>query len=199
MATSSAEPAPASRCAVLAGGRGARLGGSKCAVELGGRPLISYPLAAAAAAGLDPLVVAKRSSPLPALDAEILLEDERPHHPLLGIATALAAVAAPVVACPCDSPLVPAELLRWLALRRDPLAVIAIDGAVQPLIGRYTPGLERDLRDAVARGRSAVDAVEALGAVVVGGGELRRFGDPALIGVNVNTPEQLEAAEAAIG
>ena len=34
--------------AVLAGGRGSRIGGDKALVQLGGRPLIAYPLAAAA-------------------------------------------------------------------------------------------------------------------------------------------------------
>ena len=44
---------------VLAGGRGSRLGGAKPTAELAGRPLISYPLAALAEAGLDAAVVAK--------------------------------------------------------------------------------------------------------------------------------------------
>lgn len=50
--------------AVLAGGRGSRLGGAKAMAELAGRPLISYPLAALADAGLDAFVVAKPSSGL---------------------------------------------------------------------------------------------------------------------------------------
>lgn len=44
---------------VLAGGRGSRLGGAKATAELAGRPLISYPLAALAEAGLEAVVVAK--------------------------------------------------------------------------------------------------------------------------------------------
>ena len=51
--------------AVLAGGLGSRIGGDKALVQLAGRPLISYPLAAAQAAGLDAVVVAKRSTSLP--------------------------------------------------------------------------------------------------------------------------------------
>lgn len=50
--------------AVLAGGRGSRLGGAKPTAELAGRPLISYPLAALAAAGLEAFVVAKPSTDL---------------------------------------------------------------------------------------------------------------------------------------
>ena len=48
--------------AVLAGGASRRMGAPKACVELGGRPLISYPLEAAAAAGLSAVVVAKDAS-----------------------------------------------------------------------------------------------------------------------------------------
>ncbi|HET9153212.1 MAG TPA: NTP transferase domain-containing protein, partial [Solirubrobacterales bacterium] len=44
---------------VLAGGRGSRLGGGKAGIELAQRPLISYPLAAIEAAGLEAVVVTK--------------------------------------------------------------------------------------------------------------------------------------------
>ena len=57
-----------STAVVLAGGLGSRIGGDKALVQLGGRPLITYPLAAAEAAGLDAVVVAKRTTKLPALD-----------------------------------------------------------------------------------------------------------------------------------
>jgi molybdopterin-guanine dinucleotide biosynthesis protein A len=60
----STEPEVTAIGSVLAGGRGSRLGGSKATVELAGRPLISYPLAALAAAGLDAFVVAKPDTPL---------------------------------------------------------------------------------------------------------------------------------------
>jgi molybdopterin-guanine dinucleotide biosynthesis protein A len=57
------EPGIATRGAVLAGGRGSRLGGAKASADLAGRPLISYPLAALEAAGLAPFVVAKPGGP----------------------------------------------------------------------------------------------------------------------------------------
>ena len=53
--------------AVLAGGRGRRMGASKAAVPLAGEPLIARPLAAARAAGLDAVVVAKPDTELPPL------------------------------------------------------------------------------------------------------------------------------------
>ena len=79
--------------AVLAGGRGRRMGRPKALVELGGAPLIAHPLAAAAAAGLDAVVIAKAGTALPALDVPVWLEPDQPVHPLLGIVTAL--VGAP--------------------------------------------------------------------------------------------------------
>ena len=50
--------------AVLAGGHGSRMGGAKPTAELAGRPLIAYPLAALAAAGIEAFVVAKPSTHL---------------------------------------------------------------------------------------------------------------------------------------
>jgi molybdopterin-guanine dinucleotide biosynthesis protein A len=188
----------ARRCAILAGGLGTRLGGIKAEVELAGRPLISYTIAAAEAAGLMPLVVAKRSSRLPALGAELLIEPERPHHPLLGIAAALAATGEPIVVCPCDAPLLSPKLLHWLADRPDPLVVLAAGRRLQPLIGRYEPSVEPKLRTAAAAAEPATGAVSELDPRVVGDEELRRFGDPALLTLNVNTPSELNRATTAL-
>ena len=60
-------PAPEGRplAVVLAGGLSRRMGRPKALVPLGGRPLIAWPLAAAQAAGLEAVVVAKPGSALP--------------------------------------------------------------------------------------------------------------------------------------
>ena len=46
--------------AILAGGRSRRMGTDKALVEFRGEPLIARPIAAARAAGLEPVAVAKR-------------------------------------------------------------------------------------------------------------------------------------------
>ena len=67
---------PAPLVAVLAGGRGRRLGGAKPAAELCGRPLVAWPLEAARAAGLEAVVVAKAGTPLPDLDVPVWIEPD---------------------------------------------------------------------------------------------------------------------------
>src|SRR4051794_11932304 len=97
--------------AVLAGGRGSRLGGAKATAELGGGARIAHVLRAAPA--VEPLVVAKRDTPLPPLDVPVWIEPDEPYHPLTGLVTALE--HGPCVAVACDQPWLTGELLGELA------------------------------------------------------------------------------------
>ena len=58
---------PAAWVAILAGGASSRMGAPKAALELAGRPMISYAIEAAESAGLLPLVVTKAGIPVPPL------------------------------------------------------------------------------------------------------------------------------------
>jgi len=184
---------------VLAGGAARRMGGVKAAAMLGGHPLISYPLAAFHAAGMRAVVLAKRGSDLGG-PWEVVLEPDEPVHPLCGILAALHALApAPIVVCPCDLPFVSPALLAHLASAPDALAVAAPAGRVQPLLGRYEQPLAPALERALAARAPLRDTVLSLGARLLDDGELARFGDPARICTNVNSPADLAAAESALG
>ena len=173
--------------AVLAGGAGERLGGSKATAELAGRPLVEYPLAALAEAGIDAVVVAKPDTELPpALRVPVVVEPARPRHPLLGVATALDhARGRPVLALACDMPFAGAALLGRLAAAGAP-AVVAAGGRIHPALALYPAGSEAALRESVAAGRSATEALEALGPALVEANEEETF--------NVNTPGDLAYA-----
>jgi molybdenum cofactor guanylyltransferase len=183
--------------AVLAGGASRRMGAPKATLELGGRPLLEYPLAALQGAGLDPVVVAKPGSPLPPLAVARWTEPSEPVHPLAGIVAALeAAEARPVLAVACDMPFVTAELLADLAARAAPVVLPETAGRLHPLLARWDPSLLPALRDALARGAPLQELAAELGAERVPEAELARFGDPARLLFNVNAPDDLERAAA---
>jgi molybdopterin-guanine dinucleotide biosynthesis protein A len=181
------------RAAILAGGLARRLGGEKATVELAGRPLIAYPLEAASAARLDPLVVAKHHTPLPGFDCEVIREPDLPVHPLLGILTALEVCQGSVLALGCDMPFVSAPLLGWLA-GREPPAVGAVNGHLEPLLGLYAPADAGTLAAALDEETSVREAVGRLHPNLVGDSELSRFGDPRQLVMSVNTKAELAQA-----
>lgn len=183
--------------AILAGGRGTRMGGGKASAELGGRPLISYPLEAAHAANAEIVIVAKPDTELPPVEVPILSEPERPIHPLRGIVTALQhAEGRPVVALAADMPFLTGELLAWIERLPDPLAVPSQMGRLHPLPGRYGPSLLDPLTSAMNAERALRETVASLGPRELTAGDLARFGDPERLLLNVNTPEDLARAEA---
>lgn len=190
--------------AVLAGGRSSRMGCAKAMVPLCGRPLISYPLAAARAAGLEAVVIAKRDSTLPALREHVLYEPDTPHHPLCGIVAALRLTGVPVVAVGCDMPFLSSDLLAWLARGGNsqlseqgsvPAALVAQHhGRMQPLPALYRPAGMGVLQDALAAQRSLRATLSDLKPIVLGEQELRRFGSAERLCFSVNDARDLASA-----
>src|SRR5690242_17716131 len=84
--------------ALLAGGKGSRLGGrSKAAIEVAGRPLAAYPAEALSAVCERIAIVAKVGTDLPELDGvERWDEPDEPRHPVVGIVHALDRAEGPV-------------------------------------------------------------------------------------------------------
>jgi molybdenum cofactor guanylyltransferase len=173
---------------VLAGGLGRRLGAPKAAVELAGRPLISYPFAAFAGVCDHVVVVAKRDSQLPA-GVERWDEPDEPRHPIAGVTHALERAGGSILVCAADMPFVTADALGLIAGELRPglkAAVAFCEGELEPLLAAYAP-----------------EALELL-AGAPPDEPLRRTVEslmPTLVDVapeivfNVNTPEDLAEAE----
>lgn len=181
--------------AVLAGGAGSRIGGGKAAVELGGRPLISYPLAAVEGAGLEPLVIAKSDSELPPLRCRVIREAEAHPHPLYGVLAALDyAGERSVVVVGCDMPFLSPALLAWLAAQPEPLVAPRLDGHTQPFPARYGQSLLSGLREALVAELSMARALDSLAPRLLSESELAAFGEPERLCSNVNSPGDLARA-----
>jgi molybdopterin-guanine dinucleotide biosynthesis protein A len=171
--------------AVLAGGRSRRMGESKATVELGGRPLVQWPLEALRAVLDDVVVVAKRSTALPPLDVPVWVEPDEPLHPRAGIVHALEhADGRPVLICAADLPLVTPLVVRTIVQAQGTPAVVPrAGGRLQPLLARYEPAALAALRGAPAD-EPLTATVEALRPRVLEIAEEEAF-------VNANTPEDL--------
>lgn len=176
---------------VLAGGASRRMGAPKPLAELGGRPLIAYPVEAALATGLPVAIVAKASTPLPALGVEVWVEPDEPRHPLLGLVTALERAGEPVVAVACDQPWLDPPLIARVAAAGGP-AALTVDGRLEPFPARWEPAALPALREALAGGAPLRATLEALEPAILG--EVDRD-----VVAGVNTPEALTEAARRLG
>jgi molybdopterin-guanine dinucleotide biosynthesis protein A len=176
--------------AVLAGGRAHRLGGGKALADLGGRPLICWPLEALRVALGEVVVVAKAATELPPLEVPVWLEPDEPSHPRAGVVFALErAGGRAVLACAADLPFVDTALVRVVAgtdARGAPAVVPLAAGRLQPLLARYEPEALGALRSAPP-GEALTATVEGLDPYVLEWPDERPFR-------NVNTAQELRAA-----
>lgn len=183
---------------ILAGGRGSRVGGrDKGLIPLNERPLISY--------------VIERLKP----QAEQLLININRHDedytglgyptfkdtlndfqgPLAGLHQALRVAKTPwVVTAPCDTPFIPDDLVTRLAqalAKSNARLAIAHDGKrEQPLLGLFSTTLLASLESYLNQGqRKAIAWQESEGVITVD------FSDEAAAFINLNTPDELAAAE----
>ena len=192
------------RGAVLAGGAARRYGGHpKGLVELGGRRILDRVVdAVAAVIGAAPLLVANAPDGPEWRPDLRTVPDVRPGCGSLGgIYTAVASGAGPVLCVAWDMPFVTPELLRALvegSVTSDAFLPES-DGrrGVEPLCAVYGPACGPAIERQLAR--NDLRAIGFHADVKVGTLPLERvrvYGDPDVLFFNVNTPADLERAEA---
>jgi len=184
---------------VLAGGHGRRLGRDKSAAAVLGVSLLDR-----ACALLEPLtdeiVIVTRDGIGNRGRARIIRDETPERGPMAGLLTGLRAVrSARVLVIPVDMPLLVPELLSHLIeVSAGWEITVPHWGLMEPLVGVYAttclPALARCVENLQT---SVAEFVRLAGLTVrfVTGDELHRFGDPARLFLNVNTPEDLLRAE----
>ena len=184
---------------ILAGGRGSRLGGAdKGLVPLLGRPLIEHVMAALRPQVGRLVISANRNrETYAAYGVPVIADGIGDYHgPLAGILSALRAADTPFVLCaPCDTPAPPSDLAERLiaALVREQaqLAVVSCGARMQPVFALVQRALAQPLQDyLVGGGREAGEWMRRQHAA------LADFSDAAEAFVNINTPQELQAAAA---
>lgn len=183
--------------ALLTGGRSRRMGRDKAFAELAGQPLIERLRDRFATAFPHAYVVTKDTARFRGLGLPVIADARPEDSPTVGVYSAVLAAPTPRVLClGVDLPFVTGELLSQLAALSGPFeAFVPRDGSgLQPLCAVYgkqtLAALELMLDQDERRLDLVFDRVRT-GYLDVRG---RDLGDPAVLFMNVNTPNQLEAA-----
>lgn len=150
---------------ILAGGRGARMGGvDKGLVEVAGRPMVEHVLAAVERQTGAVTINANRSTERYARYGHPVIADRMDgfQGPLAGMASALAAATTEfVLVVPCDSPLVDASLgprLHAALVERGADVAVAHDGErMHPVFVLLRRAARAGLDDFLARGERRID------------------------------------------
>ena len=194
------------RGAVLAGGAARRYGGApKGLLAVGGRRILDHVVdVVRAVTGEAPLLIANApDGPTWRPDLETI-PDARPGFGSLGgIYTAVAAHAGPVLCVAWDMPFVTVPLLHALVMRFDQGDVDAVlpessgRRGLEPLCAVYGPACSPAIARRLTSGDlKAISFHDDVRVGIVPLAQVRTFGAPEDLFFNVNTPEDLERAEA---
>jgi molybdopterin-guanine dinucleotide biosynthesis protein A len=186
--------------ALLAGGRGARMGGPKSGLAIRGMPILRYLADRWRWPGPTLLVTAPGNERPAAADAfaREVTDAVADEGPLRGVLTAAEQATTDVVACvTVDMPRIGRERLEWLIDRLAPSDVAVLcsrrtaqGGRVEPFPLVIRAGARHQIAARLASGRRAVYAItEEAGVRVV----LAPPEWPDSVWTNLNRPEELEA------
>jgi molybdopterin-guanine dinucleotide biosynthesis protein A len=196
-------PAPVTGV-ILAGGLASRYGGAPKGLERVGGERIVDRVAAALASTTDSLLLVAND---PAADGWLpgvrRVADVRPGLGTLGgIHAALAHAGGPAIVVAWDMPFVPAALLAELrALGESAGADAAVPESdskrgLEPACAYYTQGCVAPIEARLAAGdRRVVAFYDDVRVARLDAERVARHGDPALLFLNVNTPEDLARAQ----
>jgi molybdopterin-guanine dinucleotide biosynthesis protein A len=184
---------------ILVGGKSRRMGCDKLLIDVGGVPLLLRVHEALAPRCAEVILVGGSGAPL---GGARMVPDERAggQGPLAGMEAGLAAARNRLIFVAAgDLPFLPAELVGILLERLEERGACAVvprhGGRTHPLCAAYHRRLLPRVRSALDRGvRSVREFLGDLDQVYYVDEELRRFGEPDLFLMNVNSQQDLERA-----
>jgi molybdopterin-guanine dinucleotide biosynthesis protein A len=193
--------------AILAGGRNLRYGALKAFALVAGRAIIERVLDAVRAAVPDVVLIANDPVAYGGLGLNMRGDRVRGLGAIGGLHSALHWAREEgrpgILAVACDMPFVSSELLRRLSERaaEAPTADVVLPESdswrgLEPLCAYYStrclPAIERAVTRGDARMIGFHDEVNVARLPL---DEVKTFGDPVVLFLNVNTPDELERAE----
>ncbi|MGH7445400.1 MAG: molybdenum cofactor guanylyltransferase [Longimicrobiales bacterium] len=193
--------------AAIAGGRSTRYGSPKSFATVGERMLIERVLDALRAVSDEQIIIANDPAAYERFGLPVRADVLAGAGAIAGIHAALLYAAehgcSGVLAVACDMPFPSADLLRALrdhAVRQGADVVVpASDGprGMEPLFAYYAIACIAPIERAVARDdRRVIGFHDDVHVALLPAEDVRRFGDPARMFMNVNTPAERARAEA---
>jgi molybdopterin-guanine dinucleotide biosynthesis protein A len=187
--------------AILAGGRSSRMGRDKSFVLLDGRPLIEHVLVRLKPLGLPIFIVTNTPEAYAAYQVPTFPDVLPDQGALGGLYTALQASTTEYTLCvACDMPFLNTELLTYLIKLREASEADVITprlhGYAETLHTVYRQTCLAPIREQLEQGNLRISAFyDRMRVRYLEENEMRRF-DPDLRScVNLNTPEDLAAAQ----
>jgi molybdopterin-guanine dinucleotide biosynthesis protein A len=183
--------------AIIAGGRGTRLGGrDKSHLAVGGRLIIDRQVDLLQQVTDEVILVGSHPSRPATLGVPVHADRVTGCGAIGGLYTALEVARGDrVVVIACDMPFLVAPLLARLVAMTDraDAAWVRTSAGVEPLVACYQRGTRTRVREAIEAGRlKLADLARILTIAELGGAELAAFGDPARLVTNVNTLDEYE-------
>jgi molybdenum cofactor guanylyltransferase len=186
---------------IQAGGKSTRMGGRpKALLELGGRPIIERVVAAVRPSVSELLIVTNTPELYAGLGLRMVPDVYPDHGSLGGIFSGLdAASGEGALTVACDMPFLDPGCVRHLVERagEGDVVIPRVGDQLETLCAVYAkaclPHIERRLR---AGRLKIVGFFESVRVVEVAEAELAAYGNPNVLFMNVNTPEELDRARA---
>jgi molybdopterin-guanine dinucleotide biosynthesis protein A len=183
---------------ILAGGRSSRLGRPKALLPFDGEPLISHVVRLLTQIFAEVIVVAAPEQELPSLPARVVRDEVAYQGPVSGIYHGLAASSKDVCfVTSCDAPFLNRALIAHLLSQVADYDVVVPywDERFQPLHAVYRTSVAALLKEQLLRGElRPIFLYDKVRTRQIHEDEIRRLDPEALSLLNMNSPEEYQAA-----